>query len=248
MLRTGGAAGTVTVKFATGNGTAQTGTDFTGTSGTLTFGDGEVSKVFTVPLLNDTDAECNEAVILSLFQPTGGAVACLNTNAALVIADDDGILAGGIEAVTVNTNAVLVGGSAFDSPTMSADGRFVAFQSANDSIAPGGNPFATDVYVRDLTTHTSQLVSPAAGGQVARLSGDGRFVSFVSGGQIYRHDMGTGSNELVTVDTTGGPANAREYKGMLVVLQTSENHEKVEKLLNLMYSAANLDAKVKVSR
>ncbi len=44
------------------------------------------------------------------------------------------------------------------------------------------------------------------------------------------------------------PANAREYKGMLVVLQTSENHEKVEKLLNLMYSAATLDAKVKVSR
>ncbi|MBC7854236.1 MAG: hypothetical protein IAF94_12445 [Pirellulaceae bacterium] len=49
-------------------------------------------------------------------------------------------------------------------------------------------------------------------------------------------------------DEVGGPANAREYKGMLVVLQTSENHEKVEKLLNLMYSAANLDAKVKVSR
>ena len=51
-----------------------------------------------------------------------------------------------------------------------------------------------------------------------------------------------------TWDEVGGPANAKEYKGMLVVLQTSENHEKVEKLLNLMYSAANLDAKVKVSR
>ncbi|MGI8982102.1 MAG: permease prefix domain 1-containing protein [Pirellulaceae bacterium] len=49
-------------------------------------------------------------------------------------------------------------------------------------------------------------------------------------------------------DEVGGPASAKEYKGMLVVLQTGENHEKVEKLLNLMYSAANLDAKVKVSR
>jgi hypothetical protein len=49
-------------------------------------------------------------------------------------------------------------------------------------------------------------------------------------------------------DDVGGPANAREYKGMLVVLQTSENHEKVEKLLNLMHSTAGLEGKVKVSR
>ena len=39
-----------------------------------------------------------------------------------------------------------------------------------------------------------------------------------------------------------------EYKGMLVVLQTPDCHAKVEKLLNLMYSAANLESKVKVSR
>ena len=49
-------------------------------------------------------------------------------------------------------------------------------------------------------------------------------------------------------DDVGGPGNAKEYKGMLAVLQTSENHEKVEKLLNLMHSAANLETKVKVSR
>jgi hypothetical protein len=49
-------------------------------------------------------------------------------------------------------------------------------------------------------------------------------------------------------DDVGGPGNAVEYKGMLVVLQTSECHAKVEKLLNLMYSAGNLETKVKVSR
>lgn len=49
-------------------------------------------------------------------------------------------------------------------------------------------------------------------------------------------------------DDVGGPGNAVEYKGMLVVLQTSDCHGKVEKLLNLMYSAGNLEAKVKVSR
>jgi len=49
-------------------------------------------------------------------------------------------------------------------------------------------------------------------------------------------------------DDVGGPGNAIEYKGMLVVLQTSDCHAKVEKLLNLMYSAAGLEAKIKVSR
>lgn len=49
-------------------------------------------------------------------------------------------------------------------------------------------------------------------------------------------------------DEVGGPGNATEYKGMLVVLQTSECHTKVEKLLNLMYSAGSLETKVRVSR
>ena len=49
-------------------------------------------------------------------------------------------------------------------------------------------------------------------------------------------------------EEVGGPGSAREYKGMLVVSQTSEVHGKLEKLLNLMYSSADLEGKVKVSR
>lgn len=49
-------------------------------------------------------------------------------------------------------------------------------------------------------------------------------------------------------EEVGGPGSAREYKGMLVVAQTSETHGKLERLLNLMYSAADLEGKVKVSR
>jgi hypothetical protein len=49
-------------------------------------------------------------------------------------------------------------------------------------------------------------------------------------------------------DEVGGPGNAVEYKGMLVVLQTPDCHAKVEKLLNLMYAAGSLETKVKVSR
>jgi len=47
---------TVTVDYATGNGTATAGSDYTAVSGTLTFNPGETGKTFTVPILdNGTD-------------------------------------------------------------------------------------------------------------------------------------------------------------------------------------------------
>ena len=51
-----------------------------------------------------------------------------------------------------------------------------------------------------------------------------------------------------TWEDVGGPGGVEEYNGLLVVSQTNENHEKVEKLLNVMYSASGLEGKVKVSR
>ena len=47
--------GPVTVKYATANGTALAGSDYTATSGTLTFTPGQTSKTVTVNGLGDTD-------------------------------------------------------------------------------------------------------------------------------------------------------------------------------------------------
>jgi len=75
------------------------------------------------------------------------------------------------------------------------------------------------------------------------------------GGMVRTHDL---SNNLVGVITetvspdswceVGGPGAAREYKGMIIVTQTRKVHEEIEKLLNLMHKAADLEGKVKVSR
>lgn len=75
-------------------------------------------------------------------------------------------------------------------PAISADGRFVAFASgANNLSAEDENRF-TNVFVRDLTTNTTTLVSrqsAAAGGRGANgsssdpaISADGRYVAFLS--------------------------------------------------------------------
>ena len=53
VIRTGGSTGPASVHFATSDGTAYEGVNYRGTNGTLFFADGEVSKSFFVPLIED---------------------------------------------------------------------------------------------------------------------------------------------------------------------------------------------------
>src|SRR4029079_6177062 len=64
--------------------------DYSPSSGTLTFGPGEASKTFAVPLTNDTAEEPPETVSLALSAPTGGAALGSAPTGTLTIFDDDG--------------------------------------------------------------------------------------------------------------------------------------------------------------
>ncbi len=113
------------------------------------------------------------------------------------------------------------------SPTISRDGRVVAFSSqASDLVAGDANGFQ-DVFVRDATTATTQRISvPNSGGEADNhshspsLSSSGRFVVFTSeatslaeGGQpqgLYVKDLQTGTLEAVPFPQFGTSQGASD--------------------------------------
>jgi Tol biopolymer transport system component len=126
-----------------------------------------------------------------------------------------------------------------DSPQLSADGRFVAFESDASNLVSGDSNGQTDVFVRDLQTgQTTRISVSASGGQLndfswvglGSISGNGSVIAFhndspnvVPGitstvGQVYVHDIGSfaiaGNASLITISW---PA------ALMATLQTSSS-------------------------
>ena len=91
VRRTGGTAQTITVQFTTADGTATAGTDYTVTSGTLTFAPNETSRTITVPVSGDTLAEPDETFTITLSNPTNATLGV--AQGVGVIQNDDAVVA-----------------------------------------------------------------------------------------------------------------------------------------------------------
>jgi hypothetical protein len=117
------------------------------------------------------------------------------------------------------------GGGSYD-PSITDNGRFVGFESSATNL-PGSAPPYDQVYVRDLRTGKTKLISqttggdPAAGGYSddASLSANGRLVAFESEStnlpgsispedQTYVRDLKAGTTKLVSKTTGGTPADS----------------------------------------
>jgi len=83
-----GTGNTATVNYATSNGTALTGQDYTAASGTLSFSNAEVSKTFAVTIADNHLHESSETVNLTLSSPSSCTLGTPST-AVLTIVDDD---------------------------------------------------------------------------------------------------------------------------------------------------------------
>jgi uncharacterized delta-60 repeat protein len=131
VTRGGGSQGTVTVNFATSDGTAKAGTDYTATTGTLSFAPGQVTNTFTVPVTSDGVYQpTNKTFNLTLSNPTGGAFIGFQKTATVTIVETDqpGTLAFSAASYSVAQN----GGSIT-----------ITVTRANGSAGPVGINYAT---------------------------------------------------------------------------------------------------------
>lgn len=132
--------------------------------------------------------------------------------------------------VSADSSANQADGDSFD-PAISADGRYVAFESNADNLVAGDTNGLGDVFEHDLSTGATTMVSVASGGGPAyaesfqpAVSGDGSAVVFTSaaddlvGGvgngytkQVYLRYPGSGITILVSASSSGAPADADSF-------------------------------------
>ena len=90
VSRTGDDAAAISVNYATSDGTATAGSDYTAVSGTLNFGPGELTKIISSPIIDDNLFENgNETFNLTLSNATNSALLQTPTTATVTIFDND---------------------------------------------------------------------------------------------------------------------------------------------------------------
>ena len=146
-----------------------------------------------------------------------------------------------LECVSVNNagqlgdflNSPGKGGADSSNPSISADGRYVAFESYADNLVPNDIDQVKDIFVYDRTTRTIELVSPPAApnqpnsqdSQHASISGDGRYVAFDSAANLVLNFNNSGDNEDVYIydRTSQSMAGIATPFGILGANRTSQN-------------------------
>jgi Tol biopolymer transport system component len=163
----------------------------------------------------------------------GARVAFVSSASNLVSGDGNGVADVFLtdrDGKVVRVSVAADGGDAngpSSNPDISADGRYVVFESAASNLVAGDANGAPDVFVRDLQTGTTKLVSAARGGGTGNgasgapaISAGGRFVSFASQasnlvagdgngvGDVFVRDLARGRTERVSIDSHGRQQNA----------------------------------------
>jgi Tol biopolymer transport system component len=178
-------------------------------------------------------AAMNDAEPLIAFECLDGSLTPGDNNVAYDVFVRD-LTSGKIEMISARD-------SAFDSLTpsgmsivfpsaLSADGRGIAFTSDGDDLVLDDANAVRDVFLRDLLTGTTQLVSANSNGVPGNafssepaITPDGRFVVFSSSANdlvpkdsngfqdVFMRDLQTGTTTLISVSTNGTSGNNESY-------------------------------------
>jgi hypothetical protein len=100
VTRTNGSNGTVTIAYATANGTATSPDFYTATTGVLSFAEGITTQNIVVPIINNTLGQANRDFRINLTTITGGALAGTTLSTTITIVNDDTDFTPGLTKIT----------------------------------------------------------------------------------------------------------------------------------------------------
>ncbi|MDD1417731.1 SBBP repeat-containing protein [Dolichospermum sp. ST_sed1] len=150
----------VTVNYATADGTAKAGLDYSNTTGSLTFNPGVKTQVINIPILNDALNEANETLNLNLTSATNATLGTTKTVATTITdtlrAAITTILPDGVE------NLTLTGTSAINGTGNAGDNVFTGNSGNNTLTGLDGNDTYAFSVIGVLGTDT--IVETATGG------------------------------------------------------------------------------------
>ncbi len=172
LVRVGATNGAISVDFATSDGTARAGIDYTMTTGTVDFADGVNTNTVTIPIINPPVGalETNQTVKLTLSNPTGGASLGSPVNAQLIIVATGPpviqLTAGAynfhehsgratIAAVRFNDSSVPVSVNYATSDGTASNGVDYLSTSGTLNFTPGGEQTSFSFFIQKFSTFQS---------------------------------------------------------------------------------------------
>ena len=179
VTRTGDSSVATAINYAAMNGTATAGSDYTATSGTLSFAIGDTSKTFSIPILNDSLNEPNETINLALSNVAGNALLGTPNTAVLTIVDDDSP-----PNISINDVAVAEGNAGptsaiFNVSLSAASGQTVSvnFATANGSATAGSDYVAASGTLTFNPGQTAKSISVTVNGDTTNEPDETFFVN-----------------------------------------------------------------------
>lgn len=179
--------------------------------------------------VDSSGAQGNNLSLSSAISEDGRYVAFRSIASNLVTGDTNGeydifvhdTISGTTTRVSVDSTGTEGNRDSTD-PSISGDGRYVAFRSFASNLVAGDNNGQLDIFVHDTVSGTTSRVSVSSAGMegnngsaLTAISEDGRYVAFVSSAStlveddlnsltdIFVHDRGTGITSRVSLDSQG---------------------------------------------
>ena len=230
VTRSGAAGNAVTVNYATSNGSAIAGTNYTATSGTLTFAAGVTSQTIAVPTVGNLYTSSNPTLTAALSSPGGSAVLGNSSATGTIVINvaqpslsiapasaNEGsnltftVTRSGATGNAVTVNYATANGSALAGTNYTATSGTLSFAAgvATQTITV---PTTGNVYASSNPTLTVALSSPGGGAALGTSSATGTIAITAAQPSLsisnYQPSITHPASEVLTITRTGATGNA----------------------------------------